>query len=307
MDPWIEAMRRGDFAAAWRISDRVLNERVRSGVVCYDWPRHLQFVWRGSPLQGKRLFVRCYHGMGDTLQFVRLLALPRSRAAEITLWAQPKLLKVLQTVRGIDRLLPLHEGEPDIEFDVDLELMELPHALRIDLADLPGPMPYIYVPAPAPARSQIRRIGVCWSSGDWRRERSVPAELLRPLAAVPNVRWFSLQYPPAPCPLPAASVACRDIDELAVRIRLLDLVITVDTMLAHLAGALGVPVWLLLDSDPDWRWMMNRDDTPWYPSMRLYRQRQAGAWAGVIDEVRGALQNRATPMPYIRSNGYRAS
>lgn len=172
MDPWIEAMRRGEFAAAWRISDRVLNERVRSGGVCYDWPRHLQFIWRGAPLEGKRLFIRCYHRMGDTLQFVRLLAIPQLRAAEITLWAQPKLLKVLQTVRGIDRLLPLHEGEPDVDYDVDIELMELPHALRIDLPDLPGPMPYIYVPAPVAAHinrvmAQNRRIGVCWSAGDW--------------------------------------------------------------------------------------------------------------------------------------------
>ncbi len=309
MDPWIEAMRRGDYASAWRISDRVLNERVRSGVVCYDWPRHLQFIWRGAPLEGKRLFVRCYHGLGDTLQFVRLLALPKLRAAEITLWAQPQLLKVLQTVRGIDRLLPLHDGEPDVDYDVDIELMELSHAMRIELSDLPGPMPYIYVPAPAAAKAkaQNRRIGVCWSAGDWRRERSVPAELLSPLTRVPNVRWFSLQYPPAPCPLPAAPVACRDIDELAVRIRLLDLVITVDTMTAHLAGALGVPVWLLLDSDPDWRWMMDRDDSPWYPSMRLFRQRTPGDWAGVIDDVRNALENRATPMPYTHATGYRAS
>src|SRR5687768_15763031 len=210
MDPWIEAMRRGDFAYAWRISDRVLNERMRSGVVCYDRPRHLQFIWRGEQLEvswrgeeleGKRLFVRCYHGMGVTLQFVRLLALPRLRAAEITLWAQPKLLKVLQTVRGIDRLLPLHDGEPDVDYDVDIELMELPHALRIEMADLPGPMPYIYVPAPAAAKSHNRRIGVCWSAGDWRLERSIPSELLSTLAGVPNVRWFSLQYPPAPCPL----------------------------------------------------------------------------------------------------------
>lgn len=312
MDPWIEAMQRGDFAAAWRISDRVLNERVRNGVVCYDWPRHLQFIWRGESLAGKRLFVRCYHGMGDTLQFVRLLAFSKLRAAEITLWVQPKLLKLLQTVRGIDRVLPLHDGEPDVDYDLDIELMELPHALGIEVSDLPGPMPYLYVPAPAAAnghrtQAHTRRVGLCWSAGDWRRERSVPAELLNSLSAVPGVRWFSLQYPSAPCPLPAASIACRDIDELAVRIRLLDLVITVDTMTAHLAGALGVPVWLLLDHDPDWRWMMERDDSPWYPSMRLFRQRTPGDWAGVLEQVRNALENRATPMPYIRSGGYRAS
>src|SRR5690606_27492833 len=117
MDAWVQAMRRGDFPTAWRISDGVLKHRLRKGEVCDSWPRNLQFIWRGEPLAGRRLFVRCYHGLGDTLQFVRLLATPRLRAAEITLWAQPQLLTLLRTVRGIDHLLPLHEGEPDVDYD----------------------------------------------------------------------------------------------------------------------------------------------------------------------------------------------
>lgn len=307
MDPWVQAMRRGDFSTAWHISDGVLKHRLRTGELCDDWPRHLQFVWRGEPLTGQRLFVRCYHGLGDTLQFVRLLATPRLRAAEITLWAQPQLLTLLRTVRGIDRLLPLHDGEPDLEYDIDVELMELPHALRLDTADLPGPLPYIYVSAPVARRLRTRRVGVCWKAGDWRTQRSIPASALRPWSSVPGIRWFSLQFPPEPCELPAASIACRDLAEMAVRLRLLDLVITVDTMIAHLAGALGIPVWLLLDHDPDWRWMSNRDDSPWYPTMRLFRQRRAGDWAGVIEEVRSELGSSAKPARGTDSVGCKAS
>lgn len=287
-------MRRGDFAAAWSISDDILRRRVSDGDVCDDWPRHMQFVWRGKTLTGQRVFVRCYHGLGDTLQFVRLLATPRLRAAEVILWAQPQLLTLLRTVRGIDRLLPLHEGEPDLDYDVDVELMELPHALRLDMADLPGPLPYIYVSGPKPPRGTLQRIGVCWQSGDWRTERSVPPEILRPWLSLRGIRWFNLTYPPQASELPAAPIACRDLAEMAVRLRLLDLVITVDTMVAHLAGALGIPVWLMLDHDPDWRWMSGRNDSPWYPTMRLFRQSSPGDWAGVIDEIRRELLRLTT-------------
>jgi hypothetical protein len=294
MDTWVQAMRRGDFATAWSISDGVLQRRVSAGEVCHDWPRNTQFIWRGKQLAGQRVFVRCYHGLGDTLQFVRLLAIPRLRAAEITLWAQPQLLTLLKTVRGIDRLLPLHDGEPDLDYDVDVELMELPHVLRLDMADLPGPLPYIYVSGPQQRRQAIQRVGVCWQSGDWRTERSIPSELLRPWSTLRGIRWFNLTYPSARCELPAAPVACRDLAELAVRLRLLDLVITVDTMIAHLAGALALPVWLLLDHDPDWRWMSDRDDSPWYPTMRLFRQSSPGDWQGVIADVQRELLRAST-------------
>ncbi|GFE91369.1 hypothetical protein GCM10011488_63230 [Steroidobacter agaridevorans] len=290
MNTWNEAMSRGDFGSAWAISDAVLEERVRRGEICSHLPRHQQFVWHGERLAGRRVFVRCYHGLGDTLQFVRLLAHPRLRAAELTLWVQPALIKLLQTVRGIDRILPLHEGDPSLDYDVDIEIMELPHALRLDVDELPGPMPYIYVPGSAPKRASLRRrIGVCWSAGEWDPKRSLSATELRQWAKLSDVRWFSLQFPPATCALPAASIASRDIVEMAARMQLLDLIITVDTMTAHLAGALGLPVWLLLPHAPDWRWMLERDDSPWYPTMRLFRQTSAGDWTTVIEQVHQEL------------------
>lgn len=295
MDAWTEAMRRGDFASAWAISDRVLVERACRGHECAHLPRHEQFVWDGSPLEGRRLFVRCYHGLGDTLQFVRLLALPRLRAVEITLWVQPALIKLLQTVRGIDRLLPLHEGNPDVDYDVDVEIMELPHAMRLGVEELPGPMPYIYVPGipgSAVPASHRRRVGVCWSAGEWDPKRSLSPSDMQPWTSLTNIRWFSLQYPPAPCALPAAPIASQDIAEMAARMQLLDLIITVDTMTAHLAGALGLPVWLLLPYEADWRWMLGREDSPWYPTMRLFRQPRSGDWKTVVEQVRGELAHR---------------
>ena len=294
MDTWTQAMRRGDFGSAWTISDNVLLERIGRGDICTHLPRHEQFVWNGEPLTGRRIFVRCYHGLGDTLQFVRLLAHPRLRAAEITLWVQPALIRLLQTVHGIDRILPLHEGNPGLDYDVDIEIMELPHALRLAVDELPGPMPYIYVPASATraAASRRRRIGVCWSAGEWDPKRSLSAAELRYWGQLNDVRWFSLQFPPATCALPAAPIACNDIAEMAARMQLLDLIITVDTMTAHLAGALGLPVWLLLPHDADWRWMLGRDDTPWYPTMRLFRQPMAGDWSTVIEQVHDELAHR---------------
>jgi hypothetical protein len=123
---WKVSMQRGAFEAAWGISDAVL--RARAGVPCGHWPRHLQYIWDGTPLAGKRVLVRCYHGLGDTIQFIRYVPLIKEIAREVMVWAQPALLPLLRTLRGIDLLLPLHDGTPDVEYDVDVESMELPKA-----------------------------------------------------------------------------------------------------------------------------------------------------------------------------------
>lgn len=283
-------MRRGDFAAAWRISDRVLAERCARGEDCRRWPRHMQLIWDGSELDGRRVLVRCYHGLGDTLQFARLLEPLRRRAREVTLWAQTPLLGVLRHVRGIDRLLPLHDGVPGAAYDTDLEIMELAHALRITPQDLPGRMPYIELMLEPPLRAarNLLHVGIAWRSGDWAPARSIPTRALQPLAQVPGIVLYSLQYPPEPLSFPAHAIACRDILRLARRMAMLDLVISVDTMVAHLAGALGLPTWLLLHSFPDWRWMESGDRTPWYPSMRLFRSNEPH-WRTLLRRVCAAL------------------
>jgi hypothetical protein len=299
-DAWTAAMRRGDFARAWEISDAILRERLVDRQCCVDWPRHFQFVWTGGSFACKRVLVRCYHGLGDTIQFIRFAAPLRAMAREVIVWAQPSLLPLIATAPGVDRVLPLHDGTPDVAYDVDVEIMELPHALRSMPHAVPRHVPYLF---PEPLRSipaalsgeQRARVGVVWQAGDWAQHRSVPVPLIAGLACVPGVRLFSLQKGAAQTDasrIPALHI-CRDTlaDDAALLFHL-DLVITVDTMMAHLAGALGVPVWTLLHTDCDWRWQDHRSDTMWYPTMRLFRQPRPGDWESVIAPVCSALRER---------------
>src|SRR5438067_3667485 len=133
---WFDAMKRGDFAGAWRISDRILAER-RPGQTSEHLPRHEQWVWDGRPLSGRTVLVRCYHGLGDTIQFARFLPALETVARATIVWAQPSLIPLLKTLRGSNcRLLPLHEGTPDVEYDLDVEIMEVAHVLRVASPDL---------------------------------------------------------------------------------------------------------------------------------------------------------------------------
>ena len=294
---WMAAMRRGDFARAWEIGDHVLARRLAAGPGRH-LPRHQQSVWEGRPLEGRRVLVRCYHGLGDTIQFARFLPRVAGLARELIVWAQPALLPLLETMPRFGRLLPLHDGTPAVDYEVDLEIMEIPHALRITLATLPTRVPYFAVPA-APRFSDRFSVGIMAQAGAWDRRRSVPAELMASLGNLPGVALFNLQ-PGAAIP-GAIDASAEDILVAASRVRALDLVVTVDTMMAHLAGALGVPTWTLLQADADWRWMEGRTDSPWYPTMRLFRQSQPGDWGPVVAQVLAALA------PYGSSPRMRAS
>jgi hypothetical protein len=244
-------------------------------------------------LADKRVLVRCYHGLGDTIQFIRYAPLIKEIAREVIVWAQPALLPLLRTVRGIDRLLPLHDGAPEVEYDVDVESMELPHIFRTTLATIPAEIPYLHVtPAALPRHGRLA-VGLVWAAGDWEHaRRSMPFPLCAPLAAVPEMVLYILQRGPALAQYQHGAgilSGSDDVVETARLMRALDLVISVDTMPAHLAGALGVPVWTLLDAAADWRWMEGREDSPWYPTMRLFRQERPGAWEPVMARVVAAL------------------
>ncbi len=281
---WLAAMRRGDFPRAWTLSDRVLAERVSAGP---DWtlPRHEQWIWDGRTFEGKRVLVRCYHGLGDTIQFARFLPLLGGIAASVVVLAQSSLLPLLGTLDGDFELLPLHDGTPDVEYEVDIESMELAHALRVTLATLPATVPYFRVRA-APRVSARFSVGLVAQAGDWDSERSVdPASLVEAVRGRASV--FNLQLAPPIAGI--ADLSTPNVLSLARRMRAVDLVIAVDTMVAHLAGALGVPTWLLLKADADWRWMEDRSDSPWYPTMRLFRQPAPGDWSSVLAEVRTSL------------------
>ena len=286
VDKWIEAMRSGDFAAAWKISDRLL--LTRGAEDQFQLPRWRQSIWDGSDVAGKRVLVRCYHGLGDTIHFIRYAALLKKIAAEVIVWVQPSLIPLLRDVAGIDRMLPLHDGSPDVEYDVDIELSELPHLFRTTLENIPAEVPYVFVDPAVLASDGRMRVGLIWRSGDWDERRSIPFSQVQRLAQVAGVEWHILQREPLAAGwdgnFGVISGGDNPLDDARV-MRALDLVISVDTMTAHLAGALGVNTWTLLPTDADWRWMRERSDSPWYPTMRLFRQPAPGRWDLVIDEL----------------------
>jgi hypothetical protein len=306
-DEWKEAMLDGAFARAWDVSDEVLRERA--GRSCADLPRHLSWVWDGTPLAGRDVLVRCWHGLGDTLQFVRFVPRIAAVARSVIVEAQEPLLPLLRSISRTVPFYPLDAGLPGRR--VAIEAMEVPHALRLRLAELPGPIPYLAPPVAVTAQLPPRRtgaerarVGLVWAAGDWRRERSLAPPLLLPLTRL-QLDLVGLQLGPARDDA-AARTLTRSfvaalpedaaITETAALICDLDLVISVDTMVAHLAGALGRPVWLLLDDDADWRWMRRRSDSPWYPTMRIFRQAQSGGWRPVVEQVAAALA-RGCAMP----------
>ena len=291
---WMAAMRQGDFARAWEVADRVL----KTGAGRPAWhlpPRHEQPVWDGTALEGRSVLVRCHHGLGDTLQFIRFVPWLAARCPAVTVRVQEKLIPLLATMAGSGALLPLHDGEPDVAYDVQVELMELPHVFRVTLETLPADVPYLHVTQAAGGPRERPRVGLVWQSGDWDRRRSVARPLLEPLLATPAVTWVVMQ--------PGAGAAewgrrdgvwptAWDLLTYARTMRSLDLLVTIDSMPAHLAGALAVPVWTLLPAQADWRWIDGRDDSPWYPTMRLFRQTTPGRWADVIARVANELQDR---------------
>jgi hypothetical protein len=279
---WMAHMRRGDFDRAWDLSARLLRER--SGLSCAHLPRHYQWIWDGRPLEGQRVLIRCYHGLGDTIQFIRYAPLVRERAREVVVWAQPQLLALLRTVRGIDRLMPLHDGTPEVAYDVDAEIMELPFVFRTSPQTIPAGVPYLDVRPQPVSRARGPAVGLVWKAGDWAEERSIPFTRLEPITAQ-QATWYVLQGEAGLRERPSEFGIVRgthSVDDLAAAIRGLDLLITIDSMPAHLAGALGVPVWTLLRHEADWRWMDGRGDSPWYPTMRLFRQEREGDWDKVV-------------------------
>jgi hypothetical protein len=286
---WMRHMRDGRWDQGWRIADAVLKRRHWSD---RSLPRHQQSIWDGSPVAGRRVLLRCYHGLGDTIQFIRYAPLLASEATELAVWAQPTLLPLLRTMRMQASWLPLDDGEPAWRYDVDLESMELPHLFRTTLETLPRRVPYLHPPRRAvPRECGGLSVGLVWRAGDWNPRRSLPTHLLAPLGLVQNVEWHLLQRGPAADDRPrfGADAGSDDVLHTAGTMTNLDLVVSVDSFPAHLAGALGVPTWVMLPYDADWRWM-RQSRSPWYPTMRLFRQRREGDWTDVIERVVTALR-----------------
>jgi hypothetical protein len=306
--PWVRAMLNGDFGEAWRFSDSVLQAGLfRSPQL----PRHQQCIWDGTSLEDKRVLMRCYHGLGDTIQFIRYAPKVRAVAKEVIVWAQAPLLKLLESADGIDQLFALHDGTPEVDYDIDIEVMELPHIFRTTPDSIPSKVPYLTTaPLYLSKNAEKLSVGIVWKAGDWDGSRSMSFESLKPLFKFEEINLFILQSD-------AKSAGWQEefgiypgefaLYDFARAIGGLDLLITVDSMPAHLAGAQGVPVWTLLHAEADWRWMKDREDSPWYPTMRLFRQEEAGNWKGVIDkvgrELKGFSEANAAPST-IRYTSY---
>jgi Flp pilus assembly protein TadD len=297
--------------------------RFDEGWACFearDWHAPLAAPmtrprWRGEALAGKSLLILHEGGHGDMIQFSRYVPALKARgAASITLLCHPALKTLFATLEGVDEVVAFDQAFPAEEWDYWIPLLSLPSLAKTRLETIPAAIPYLRPDAERVARwsaflpREGVRVGLIWK-GNPRHEndadRSLPAlELLAPLGTVPGVSFVSLQKgageseaarPPEGLRLVDLGSRMTDFADAAAIMAGLDLVISVDTAMAHLAGALGKPCWLLLpDFKTDWRWLKERTDSPWYPgTLRLFRQKTRGDWTTVIAEARAALEGLA--------------
>ena len=268
-----------------------------------------QPAWKGEDLHGKTILLHAEQGFGDTIQFVRYVSLVEARGGTIYLETHPELERLLCNLLGIGNAMARGALLP--AFDVHCSLMSLPHRLETRLETIPADVPYLSAPAEMVAAWGERmrhdrnlRVGLVWSSNVLNKaiyaSKSVPLQDLRALGECAGVSFYSLQKGEGCKEIAASDMALidwsndlKDFCDTAALIANLDLVISVDTAVAHLAGALGKPVWMLLWYGGDWRWLQARNDSPWYPTMRLFRQAQLGDWTTPIARLRTALDEAA--------------
>jgi Tfp pilus assembly protein PilF len=307
-------------AAPWnRSMPQLTKGDLREGLARYRWRWHalekLKTValdaplWDGSPLTGKTLLVHEEQGFGDSLQMLRFVPQLRASGAKVYVYARPALYALLENWTEADKVLPwnLETRAVPPEVDYVCGVMDLPGHLGIHVGNIPAKVPYLPNPLKDDARFQIKnsrpKIGLVWQGNPLHKrdhERSIPFALLEPLLAIKEVDFYSLQYKPTEkdrTGMNAAGITdltapIKNLADTAATLAQLDLLITIDSAPAHLAGALGLPVWVLVTANPDWRWLLDRSDSPWYPGLRLFRQPEPGNWAAVINEVTEALGQR---------------
>ena len=268
-------------------------------------------VWDGSPLAGRRILLAAEQGLGDTIHFIRYAELVAARGGVVVAECARPLARLLATCPGVREVIVAGEGElPDV--DVQIPLLSLPRLFGTTPDTVPARIPYLTPPEEVPAEVRAAlagtgdalKVGLVWAGNPCFPAdgiRSCPLGALTPLAEVPGVRLFGLLFGPRAAELvehPELGVVdlspwLGDLATTAAVVRCLDLVVTVDTSMAHLAGALGEEVWTLLCAQPDWRWLQGREDTPWYPTMRLLRQARLGDWAELAGRMAGELARRA--------------
>jgi len=298
---------KGDLVSGWQ--DNEWRWRARGTPTWQERRQFPQPRWSGQPLAGRTLFLHREQGLGDALQFCRYIPLLADAGATVILEIHAPLMRLFAGLRGVAQLIERGAAVPP--FDYWCPLLSLPLAFRTDLATIPADIPYLhadpdrvqYWERRLAAAGSRPRIGLVWSGGAVHpndHNRSMALDQLLPHLPA-GCHYVSLQKEVRPLDHPALGAhpwllhvgeELHDFSDTAALCRCLDLVISIDSSVAHLAGALGAPVWILLPHSPDWRWLLNRDDSPWYPSARLYRQPQPGDWDGLLRRVGADLGRR---------------
>jgi tetratricopeptide (TPR) repeat protein len=305
----------GEMPTGWR--EYEWRWRLEPGSPCRR--DFVQPQWQGEPAAGRTILIHAEQGFGDALQFCRYAPLVKARGLRVVVEAPSPLIRLLSRLPRIDGVV--ETGAPLPAFDLQCPMLSLPLAFGTSLETIPGVTPYLAADARHIALWGARldrttggglRVGLVWEGGNYRtsaeavainRRRSLKPAQLAPLLEVPSARFFSLQKEGERAPAAFALIdymdEMADFADTAALIANLDLVISVDTAVAHLAGALGKPVWLLDRLDHCWRWLAGRLDSPWYPTMRIYRQPSQGDWDSVLTQVVGDLRCLAgtTPLP----------
>ena len=287
----------GDFQRGWQEYEW----RLKSDDLCIA--NRAQTRWDGSSLSGKTILLYAEQGFGDTIQFIRYVHLLVEYDTEIIVECQPELLQLFKNIGAIKKTIVVGESSP--KFDVNASLLSLPRILGTDLNSIPVKSPYLYTKSGSHTDLEMcseYKVGIVWA-GNLKHpndnNRSVELQQFSVLFDVEACQFFSLQVGKRRDDIIRYHYSNTIIDlggdfsnfsDTAAAILELDLVISVDTAVAHLAGALGKPIWVLLPFMPDWRWLLEREDTPWYPTMRLFRQTDTRDWAGVLQKVRFALE-----------------
>lgn len=308
-------LQKGNFEEGWPLYESRFQEESECEYSLYELAaRFSQPRWHGEPLDGKTILLYTEQGFGDAIQFVRYVTEVARRGAKVIVECPAALVRLFQTIPGISQVLA--EGNSLPAFDFQCPLLSLPMVFSTTLDSIPHTVPYVTVPKELVSRwrdiveekSSAFKIGLVWAGRRWPgganiaidQRRSLSLAAFAPLAAVEGISWFSLQKGPPATQVKNApeglsivdhGIELQDFTDTAALIANLDLVISVDTSVAHLAGALGKQVWLLSRFDGCWRWLLDRDDSPWYPTMRIFRQTKPGDWESIIKKVELELRS----------------
>ncbi len=303
----LQQLLRGDYANGWRDYEWRMRLPGHEGV----WSPGGRPAWDGAPLEGRTILLFAEQGFGDVIQFVRYAPLVAARGGKVILSCQPKLKALLGTVPGLTAIFGTAESLPP--FDLSCSLLSLPRVFGTTLDTVPAQVPYLRVDTERELHWKRRlaadapslKVGLFWATGTGNimsPQRTLSLDMLAPLAGITGISYYSLQrgeaasqaaHPPRGMKLIDLAAELGDFADDAALMANLDLIISINTATAHLAGALGRPVWTLVQSPPDWRWLLGRDDSPWYPTMRLFRRGQAETWGQVVERIGQALRQLA--------------